>query len=180
MSSDLTGEIKIRPGPKPILAWDTAAKAKFREAVKSRALDSQLHTFIFGDSVYTMQAARQMVMGWDAEPAGWLSPQEQSRHEQLRKRYEGGSPELNEQEMAEYRNLHRRYVETNQGGQDAVANPEHFQYLDKLRESGATNMYGAAPYLQQVFGMSKNDARDVLLDWMKNFDDKSRRGGDVR
>lgn len=42
-------------------------------------------------------------------------------------------------------------------------------YLERLRRSGATNMYGAGPYLQQAFGLTKQEARDILIDWMKNY-----------
>ena len=46
---------------------------------------------------------------------------------------------------------------------------EMFEYLDTLRETGVTNMFGAAPYLQQAFGIDKNEAKTILLDWMKNY-----------
>lgn len=44
---------------------------------------------------------------------------------------------------------------------------EMFQYLDALRESGVTNMYGAAPYLAEMFSLDKPEARRVLSGWMK-------------
>ena len=40
-------------------------------------------------------------------------------------------------------------------------------YLSNLRDSGAVNMMGAAPYLMRDLGMSRAEARDALLDWMK-------------
>lgn len=46
---------------------------------------------------------------------------------------------------------------------------EYFEYLNQLRESGVTNMFGAAPYLQQEFGLDRYEARDVLLEWMQGF-----------
>jgi len=46
---------------------------------------------------------------------------------------------------------------------------EHKEYLDKLRESGKTNMYGAGQYLQQEFGLEKNEARTILSEWMNSF-----------
>jgi hypothetical protein len=46
---------------------------------------------------------------------------------------------------------------------------EYFAYLNVLRESGVTNMFGAAPYLQQEFGLSKHEARDILKQWMESF-----------
>ena len=32
---------------------------------------------------------------------------------------------------------------------------EHLEYLDNLRESGITNMFGAAPYLEFSFDLDK-------------------------
>lgn len=46
---------------------------------------------------------------------------------------------------------------------------EVFEFLDKLRESGVTNMYGAAPYIQGEFGCTRREARDLLLEWMSFF-----------
>lgn len=46
---------------------------------------------------------------------------------------------------------------------------EYFDYLDLLRESGETNMFGASPYLQQAFGLGRHEARDILSAWMKQF-----------
>ena len=46
---------------------------------------------------------------------------------------------------------------------------EYWIYLENLRRSGVTNMFGAAPYLEQVFGISRQEARDILADWMKNY-----------
>ncbi len=47
---------------------------------------------------------------------------------------------------------------------------EHKEYLDRLRESGVTNMFGAAPYLQEEFGLDRKEARAILLEWMHSFD----------
>ena len=46
---------------------------------------------------------------------------------------------------------------------------ECFEFLDELRESGATNMYGAAPYLVKEFGIPKMLAYRILDDWMESF-----------
>ena len=46
---------------------------------------------------------------------------------------------------------------------------EYMDFLDGLRESGITNMLGAAPYLSKEFGLSPNDAREILSKWMKRF-----------
>jgi hypothetical protein len=46
---------------------------------------------------------------------------------------------------------------------------ELFEYLNELRESGATNMFGAGPYLVREFGLSKTEANKVLARWMASF-----------
>jgi len=46
---------------------------------------------------------------------------------------------------------------------------EVFQYLDALRESGSTNMFGAGAYLEDRFGFSKREAREFLMAWMKQY-----------
>lgn len=45
-------------------------------------------------------------------------------------------------------------------------------FLDKLRESGQTNMFGAAPYVSEAFGVSKYEARDLVKNWMQTFDER--------
>lgn len=48
---------------------------------------------------------------------------------------------------------------------------ETFEYLDVLRDSGQTNMFGATPYLQMRFGMDQPEAKKVLVKWMETFDE---------
>lgn len=46
---------------------------------------------------------------------------------------------------------------------------KYFDYLDQLRESGVTNMFGAASYLQGKFPELADDhekAAQILLAWM--------------
>jgi len=45
---------------------------------------------------------------------------------------------------------------------------EYFEYLTNLRDSGVTNMFGAAVYLQRDFGLSRQESRDILLKWMES------------
>lgn len=45
-----------------------------------------------------------------------------------------------------------------------------FEFLDDLRESGETNMFGAAPWVQREFGLDRLKAKDVLVLWMETFD----------
>ena len=51
----------------------------------------------------------------------------------------------------------------------------YFDYLERLRQSGETNMYGAEPYLQSEFPelrYDKDKAREILLAWIKTFDER--------
>lgn len=50
---------------------------------------------------------------------------------------------------------------------------EYFEYLDELRESGATNMFGARPYLQEDHGLDRGEASAILTAWMETFDGSS-------
>jgi hypothetical protein len=42
-------------------------------------------------------------------------------------------------------------------------------FLDELRESGVTNMFGAAAYLVAEFGVSREEAKALLFNWMQTF-----------
>jgi len=53
---------------------------------------------------------------------------------------------------------------------------EYFDYLDDLRESGETNMYGAGAYLQAEYGLDKATARKVLTKWMETFSERHPKG----
>ena len=44
---------------------------------------------------------------------------------------------------------------------------KEFTYLNRLRESGATNMFGAAPYLEMEFDLDRREAKQVLVAWMQ-------------
>jgi len=39
---------------------------------------------------------------------------------------------------------------------------EYFEYLDDLRESGVTNMFGARPYIVRQFGLQSDAAGRIL------------------
>jgi hypothetical protein len=60
---------------------------------------------------------------------------------------------------------------------DKELKQEVFEYLDKLRESGITNMFGAAPYVQSEFGVDQKEARKLLSEWMRTFGEASQGGG---
>jgi hypothetical protein len=48
---------------------------------------------------------------------------------------------------------------------------EMFQYLFDLQDSGITNMFGAGPYVEREFPhLDKKEVRDVVLEWMSNYE----------
>jgi hypothetical protein len=46
-----------------------------------------------------------------------------------------------------------------------------FDFLNDLRKSGVTNMFGASPYLVDRFDVDKYEATKVLSKWMENFNE---------
>jgi len=44
-------------------------------------------------------------------------------------------------------------------------------FLDDLRETGATNMFGAPAYLEAL-GLSKQEARQAVAHWMETFESR--------
>ena len=44
-----------------------------------------------------------------------------------------------------------------------------FQYLDSLRESGITNMYGSPQYLQDAFDLDSTLAKEFFKLWAETF-----------
>ena len=46
---------------------------------------------------------------------------------------------------------------------------EMFEYLDNLRECGVVNMFGATPYVQEAFDLKKDEAQQILKEWMENY-----------
>ncbi len=46
---------------------------------------------------------------------------------------------------------------------------EYWIFLEELRRSGVTNMFGATPYLMDEFDISKKEATTILADWMRNY-----------
>lgn len=53
---------------------------------------------------------------------------------------------------------------------------EYYVYLEDLRQSGVTNMFGATPYLQEEFDLSKKEAREILINWMNNYEELEEKG----
>ncbi len=59
---------------------------------------------------------------------------------------------------------------------------EFYEYLDGLRRSDVTNMWGARPHLMRHFEMDEDDrgaqtqAGEILKDWMDTFADRREAG----
>lgn len=43
-----------------------------------------------------------------------------------------------------------------------------FYFLEDLRDSGVTNMFGATPYIQEEFSLDKKTASNLLVTWIKS------------
>lgn len=47
---------------------------------------------------------------------------------------------------------------------------KYWLFLEQLRRSGITNMYGAVPHLLVAFEeLNQQTAKQILIDWMKNY-----------
>jgi hypothetical protein len=58
----------------------------------------------------------------------------------------------------------------------AAVTDDHLEYLDDLRDSGVTNMFGAGAYISDEFGETRNVANKILSYWMESFDERHPRG----
>ena len=65
-------------------------------------------------------------------------------------------------------NKRKQLIEIKQLKNKIKMEKEIFEYLENLRESGITNMFGAGIFLQEEFGLGKLEAREFLLKWMKS------------
>ena len=48
-----------------------------------------------------------------------------------------------------------------------------FEFLDDLRESGVTNMYGASPYIREAFDVTRYEANRLLTKWMETYSERN-------
>lgn len=46
----------------------------------------------------------------------------------------------------------------------------YWLYLEQLRRTGVVNMFGASRFLEKEFGISNQQARKILGDWMDKYD----------
>lgn len=53
--------------------------------------------------------------------------------------------------------------------ENKILTQEHRDYLIELRDSGETNMWGAAPYIEQRFDVTRQEAKRILVEWIQSF-----------
>lgn len=46
---------------------------------------------------------------------------------------------------------------------------KYFDYLVELRDSNATNMWGASPYLAKKFRIGAKEAGEIFVRWVDSF-----------
>ena len=51
---------------------------------------------------------------------------------------------------------------------------KHLEFLDHLRESGVTNMYGSPSYVEREFDVDTDTARNIVTYWMQSFGEDNR------
>ena len=53
---------------------------------------------------------------------------------------------------------------------------DYYQVLENIRQSGITNMFGAAPYLKEFCPeLSGKEASEILCNWMANYDELNKK-----
>lgn len=50
---------------------------------------------------------------------------------------------------------------------------EYLEFLDDLRESGVTNMFGAGTYIREAFDIARNESNKILTYWMHTFSERN-------
>ena len=55
----------------------------------------------------------------------------------------------------------------------SILTQEHSDYLLALRDSGVVNMWGAAPYIEEQFDLSRQEAKAILIEWINSFNEKA-------
>ena len=55
---------------------------------------------------------------------------------------------------------------------------QYYKVLEAIRESGITNMFGAAPYLKEYCPeLSHKEAQAILVNWMRNYNELNKKYG---
>jgi hypothetical protein len=54
----------------------------------------------------------------------------------------------------------------------------YYTILERIRQSGITNMFGAAPYLKEFCPeLSHPEAKEILCNWIHNYSELNERFG---
>lgn len=53
-----------------------------------------------------------------------------------------------------------------------VNREEVYNFLDNLRDSGITNMFGAVPFISEMFEVSSETAKQLLKSWMETYSER--------
>jgi hypothetical protein len=61
---------------------------------------------------------------------------------------------------------------TNKTERPEYLTDEMLVYLDDLRDSGVTNMFGAGPYVSREFILNNKEASKVVAYWMDTFSER--------
>jgi hypothetical protein len=65
---------------------------------------------------------------------------------------------------------HRSKVDSNPAPTYDDQTMVHYKYLNRLRNSGVTNMWGAGRYIAKKFKVDDKEAGNILVAWIQTFD----------
>ena len=51
---------------------------------------------------------------------------------------------------------------------------EYYKFLEALRRTGVCNMFGAGAYLKECFPLNEQQSRDILCNWIENYNELSQ------
>lgn len=54
---------------------------------------------------------------------------------------------------------------------------KYFNYLERLRKSGVTNMYVSPTFLVHEYELNESEATSIVIVWMNNYDYLSHKFG---
>ncbi len=84
----------------------------------------------------------------------------------------GGEREMVTLTVVEFKTLTNLVASFSYAEVNEMLEDKHFKYLDQLRDSAVTNMYGARPYLMKEFGLTRIEAQSTLRKWMNTFEER--------
>ena len=68
--------------------------------------------------------------------------------------------------------MNRKYIKINKDHE------LYYNVLEQIRKSGKCNMWGANTYLEyECPELTRNEAREILLEWIENYDELSKMYG---